>query len=69
MQTLYVTSIAFCLRSARLNRVRRALSDPQQTSPIAVVAADSGFWHPGQFARDYKALFGESPSETVRRSR
>lgn len=57
------------LRSARLNRVRRALSDPQQSAPIAVIAADSGFWHPGQFARDYKALFGENPSETVRRSR
>lgn len=57
------------LRTTRLNQVRRALSDPQLESPIAVVAANWGFWHPGQFARDYKALFGENPSETVRRVR
>ena len=57
------------LRSARLNQVRRALCEPQQTSPIASIAAERGFWHPGQFARDYKALFGENPSETVKRSR
>ena len=57
------------LRSARLNQVRRALSEPQQNSPIASIAAERGFWHPGQFARDYKALFGENPSETVKRSR
>ena len=57
------------LRSARLNQVRRALCEPQQSSPIASIAAERGFWHPGQFARDYKALFGENPSETVKRSR
>lgn len=57
------------LRTARLNQVRRTLSDPQLQSPIAVVAANWGFWHPGQFARDYKALFGENPSETVKRVR
>ncbi|WP_338353092.1 hypothetical protein [Thalassolituus oleivorans] len=34
---------------------------------MAVVAANWGFWHPGQFAKDYKQLFGENPSETVKR--
>ncbi|MFN3579614.1 MAG: helix-turn-helix domain-containing protein [Pseudomonas sp.] len=57
------------LRTSRLNQVRRALSAPQQDTPIATVAANWGFWHPGQFARDYKALFGENPSETLNRSR
>ena len=57
------------LRTARLNQVRRILSDPRHDAPIAITAANWGFWHPGQFAKDYKALFGENPSETVRRSR
>jgi AraC family transcriptional regulator, ethanolamine operon transcriptional activator len=57
------------LRTARLNQVRRALSDPLHDTPIAITAANWGFWHPGQFARDYKALFGENPSETVRRAK
>ncbi|PKM04998.1 MAG: AraC family transcriptional regulator [Gammaproteobacteria bacterium HGW-Gammaproteobacteria-6] len=57
------------LRTARLNQVRRALSAPQQDASIAIIAANWGFWHPGQFARDYKALFGENPSETVKRTR
>ena len=57
------------LRTARLNQVRRILSDPQHDTPIAITAANWGFWHPGQFAKDYKALFGENPSETVKRAK
>jgi AraC family ethanolamine operon transcriptional activator len=26
-----------------------------------------GFWHAGRFSQDYKALFGESPSETLKK--
>lgn len=55
------------LRSARLNQVRRTLSNPVPDSTVAAIAAQHGFWHPGQFARDYKALFGENPSETFKR--
>ena len=56
------------LRTTRLNQVRRALSDPLHNTPIAVTAANWGFWHPGQFAREYKALFGENPSQTVKKA-
>ncbi|MBR9911693.1 MAG: helix-turn-helix domain-containing protein [Gammaproteobacteria bacterium] len=56
------------LRAARLNRVRRALSDAAEDRSVAVVAADWGFWHPGQFAKDYKQLFGENPSDTLKRA-
>jgi len=56
------------LRTARLNQVRRILSDPRHDTPIAITAANWGFWHAGQFAKDYKVLFGENPSETVRRA-
>jgi AraC family ethanolamine operon transcriptional activator len=32
---------------------------------ISDVANDWGFWHMGQFAADYKKLFGELPSEIL----
>ena len=34
---------------------------------ITEIIANSGFWHMGQFAADYSKLFGELPSETIRR--
>lgn len=55
------------LKAARLNQVRRALSDAADERPVSVIAADWGFWHPGQFAKDYKGLFGENPSQTRER--
>ena len=55
------------LKAARLNQVRRALSDITDDRPVSAIAADWGFWHPGQFAKDYKGLFGENPSQTRER--
>src|SRR5262245_20351431 len=34
---------------------------------VREVANKWGFWHMGQFAKDYRATFGELPSETLRR--
>ncbi|WP_077530033.1 helix-turn-helix domain-containing protein [Vreelandella utahensis] len=51
------------LRMTRLNRVRRSLTHEPHVS-VADIAAYWGFWHGGQFAKDYKQLFGETPSET-----
>ncbi len=57
-------SPAAYLRTVRLNAVRRALREQPGTGTIADVAAQWGFWHMGHFSQDYKALFGESPSQT-----
>ena len=56
------------LKSFRLNKVRRELwkSDPAYTR-VNDVANLWGFWHMGQFAADYRKLFGELPSETLNR--
>lgn len=56
------------LRCVRLNRARRDLrgADPRTTT-VAEVAMHWGFWHLGRFSAYYRALFGESPSETLRR--
>lgn len=51
------------LRTERLNRVRRALGDADS---VTEAATRFGFWHFGHFANDYRALFGELPSDTFR---
>jgi len=35
---------------------------------VAEIANAWGFWHMGQFARDYRFMFGELPSETLGRN-
>jgi AraC family ethanolamine operon transcriptional activator len=55
------------LRLTRLNNVRRQLKQPDQDTPISVIAANWGFWHAGQFTKDYTQLFGENPSHTLKR--
>lgn len=56
------------LRTARLNQVRRALGSGEPDTTVTAIATRYGFQHAGQFANDYKALFGENPSETRRRA-
>lgn len=53
------------LRLTRLNNVRRELKRAKQDKPISVIAANWGFWHAGQFTKDYTQLFGENPSKTL----
>ena len=54
------------LKSRRLMLVRRALSRRQEGPDLVKsVALGHGFWHLGHFARDYRALFGELPSQTL----
>ena len=57
------------LQRLRLSGVRDELSVCPADTVIADVANAWGFWHMGQFARDYRRLFGELPSETLRRPR
>lgn len=56
------------LKILRLHGVRRALkSADYQTSTVTDLALDWGFWHMGQFSRDYRNMFGESPVNVLRR--
>jgi AraC-like DNA-binding protein len=52
----------------RMHQARRALirTDPGK-STVAQVATQYGFWDWGRFAMAYRALFGESPSASLRR--
>jgi AraC-like DNA-binding protein len=52
----------------RMYLTRRALlrADPSK-STVTRIVTDHGFWELGRFAVAYRALFEESPSETLRR--
>lgn len=51
----------------RMHLARRALSqaDPASTT-VTGVATDHGFWELGRFSVEYRALFGELPSATLK---
>jgi AraC family ethanolamine operon transcriptional activator len=56
-----------CAVRARLAEVRRALRHATVArGAVTTVATDHGFFELGRFASTYKAVFGESPSETLR---
>jgi AraC-like DNA-binding protein len=52
----------------RMHLVHRALlqADPSTTT-VTRVATDHGFWELGRFSVAYRGLFGESPSDSLRR--
>lgn len=58
------------LKILRMHRCRDELvrSEPSGTQ-VGEVARRHGYWHMGQFGRDYRALFGERPSDTLARRR
>jgi len=53
------------LRRMNLARKALALADPTATT-VTTIALDHGFGELGRFAVQYRALFGESPSATLR---
>jgi AraC-like DNA-binding protein len=56
------------LNRRTLHQARRALraADPTVTT-VTEIATQFGVWQLGRFARDYRYLFGELPSETLRK--
>ena len=58
------------VRRARLFRLRDTLKDPaNEHSTITANALQLGVAHLGRLSSEYKSLFGELPSETLRRAR
>lgn len=56
-------------KAQRLNGVHRQLkaADPE-VARVKDIALQWGFRHMGHFSQDYKAMFNESPSQTLRRA-
>jgi AraC family ethanolamine operon transcriptional activator len=55
------------INAVRLNAVHKELMHTASSElKISDIANAWGFWHMGQFAADYRKLFGKLPSETIR---
>lgn len=57
------------LKLRRIHQVRRELERGDDRTLVSEVAQRHGFWDLGRFAGDYRAVVGEPPSQTLRRSR
>jgi AraC family ethanolamine operon transcriptional activator len=57
------------MKACRLNGARKDLCGiDSHALKVSDVANKWGFWHLGQFAKDYRLWFGELPSDTCRRN-
>jgi len=65
----YGVTPKYFITACRLNTAKKALlfGSSSETS-VSDVALQAGFWHRSKFAEDYKKLFRELPSQTLRRS-
>jgi AraC-like DNA-binding protein len=57
------------LRMIRLDAARAQLLSPSNCTTITEVAFNQGFFHQGRFSAYYRQAFGETPSQTLRRSK
>jgi len=57
------------LTMVRLHGARRDLRRRAPGTAVIDVANRWGFWHMGDFARNYRRVFGELPSETTKTQR
>jgi AraC family ethanolamine operon transcriptional activator len=56
------------IRSRCLSAARDALARVSPEVKVSDIANRWGFWHMGQFAGDYRRMFGELPSDTLKRN-
>ena len=54
------------LRQIRLAQVRERLLDGADDDTVTDIAFAHGFFHLSRLAQQYKAQFGEAPSDTLR---
>lgn len=57
------------LRNVRMEEVRNGLTQPNDNTSVSAEASRWGFLHFGRFSGEYRRLYGELPSETLRRAK
>jgi AraC family ethanolamine operon transcriptional activator len=68
-QEIFGTTPIAYLKLLRLQGANRALKATESNpETVTEIATQFGFYHLGYFARDYKQMFGELPSETLKRN-
>jgi len=68
-QAVHGVSLHHYLRLKRLWATRIQLMTGSAGASVKAAALGNGFWHLGDFSRGYRLAFGETPSETLARSR
>lgn len=63
LRVLDMSPLAY-IKAVRLKQARETL---KQARSVTDAATACGFWHFGHFSHDYQAMFGERPSDTLRR--
>lgn len=61
------TSPMAYLKAVRLERARQDLIQASPDATVTAIACRWGFYQFGRFAAQYRAMFGELPSETIRK--
>lgn len=56
------------LREFRMHEAREALLHPKSAATVTSIATEFGFVELGRFSVEYRSVFGECPSVTLRRS-
>jgi len=67
--TVYGVGPTRYLVQRRLALARRALKHAQPGDTVTAIATRNGLWDLGRFAADYRTLYGEPPSATLRAAR
>jgi AraC family ethanolamine operon transcriptional activator len=68
-QAVHGMSLHRYLRIKRLWSARKQLATGSTGLTVKAAALGNGFWHMGDFSKDYKSTFGEMPSETLAKGR
>ncbi len=55
------------LSMLRMNMVRKVLKNKSNHSNISEIAHEFNYWHMSQFSKDYKRVFNELPSHTLKK--
>lgn len=63
----YAVSPKRFLKALRLSAAHYALKCATREERVSDIALNFGFWDFGHFAKDYRTMFGETPSATLRR--
>jgi len=63
------TTLSAMIESIRLERFHSALADPEGRGSVTEIAGMVGLGHLGRAAAAYRRRYGETPSETLRRTR